>query len=47
MVRTFVLLYRPYFGEVPNNVSSVFVDLGEDVEDKRLNVEVKCLVVEE
>lgn len=47
---TFVLLYirnQPYFGEVPNNVSSVFVDFGKDVEDKWLNVKVKCFVVEE
>lgn len=38
---------RPYFGEVTNDVRSVFVDFGQDVEDKRLHVEVKRLVVEE
>lgn len=38
---------RPYFGEVTNNVRSMFVDFSEDVEDKRLDVKVKCLVVEE
>lgn len=38
---------RPYFGEVTNDVRSVFVDFGQDVEDKRLHVKVKRLVVEE
>lgn len=38
---------RPYLGEVTNDVRSVFVDFGQDVEDKRLHVEVKRLVVEE
>lgn len=37
----------PYFGEVPNNVRSMLVDFSEDVEDKRLDVKVKRLVVEE
>lgn len=39
--------FLPYFGEVADDVRSVFVDFGQDVEDKRLHVEVKRLVVEE
>lgn len=38
---------RPHFGEVANNVGSVFVDFSQDVEDKRLHVKVKRLVVQE
>lgn len=38
---------RPYFGEVANNVGSVLVDFSQDVEDERLHVEVKRLVVQE
>lgn len=38
---------RPYFGEVADDVRSLFVDFGEDVEDKRLHVKIKRLVVEE
>lgn len=38
---------RSYFGEVTNNVRSMFVDFSEDVEDKRLDIKVKRLVVEE
>lgn len=36
----------PYFGEVADDVRSLFVDLSEDVEDKRLHVKIKRLVVE-
>lgn len=35
-----------YFGEVANNVCSLFVHLSENVEDKRLHVKVQRLVVE-
>lgn len=38
---------RSYFGEVTNNVRSMFVDFSEDVEDKGLDVKVQRLVVEE
>lgn len=37
---------RSYFGEVADNVRSLFVDFSEDVEDKGLNVKIKRLVVE-
>lgn len=36
----------PHFGEVADNVGSLFVDLREDVEDKGLHVKVQRLVVE-
>lgn len=38
---------RPHLGEVTNDVSAMLVDLSQDVEDKRLHVKVKRLVVEE
>lgn len=37
---------RPYFGEVADDVRSMFVDFSEDVEDKGLHVEIKRLVIE-
>lgn len=41
-----LLKNRPHFGEVADDVRSLFVDLGEDVEDKRLHVKIKRLVVQ-
>lgn len=38
---------KPYFGEVADDVRSLFVDFSEDVENKRLHIKIKCLVVEE
>lgn len=35
-----------YFGEVADDVRSLFVDLSEDVEDEGLHVKIKRLVVE-
>lgn len=37
---------RPYFGEVADDVRSLFVDFSEDVEDEGLHVKIKRLVVE-
>lgn len=36
-----------YLGEVADDVRPLSVHLGEDVEDKGLHVEVKCLVIQE
>jgi hypothetical protein len=35
------------FGEIANEASSFFVDLGHDVEQERFYVVIKCLVVQE
>lgn len=35
-----------HLGEIANDMGPLPVDLGEDVEDKRLHVEVKSLVVQ-
>lgn len=37
---------RTYFGEVADDVRSLFVDLSEDVEDEGLHIKIKRLVVE-